>query len=97
MLSGCYFDIREELIEDTIDDIIEIINAKYENRAYLSYLVSSIFATEQKTYKEYLGLKDNGVTELKLGEKRRNADMMIQKLKENYKKWGENEWVQFLP
>lgn len=81
MLSGCYFYIREELIEDTIDDIIEIINAKYENRAYLSYLVSSIFATEQKTYKEYLGLKDNGVTELELEEKRRNADKLIQKLK----------------
>ena len=86
MLSGCYFYIREELIEDTVDDIIEIINAKYENRAYLSYLVSSIFASEPKSYREYLGLKDNGVTELELEEKRRNADMMIQKLKENYKK-----------
>ena len=52
MLNGCYFQLKNELIEDTIDDIIEIINAKYENRAYLSYLVSSLFATEQKTYKE---------------------------------------------
>ena len=97
MLSGCYFDIREELIEDTIDDIIEIINAKYENRAYLSYLVSSIFATEPKSYREYLGIGNNNITKTELEEKRRNADMMIQKLKENYKKWGENEWVQFLP
>ena len=86
MLNGCYFQLKNELIEDSIDDIIEIINAKYENRAYLSYLVSSIFATEQKTYKEYLGIGNNNITKAELEEKRRNADVMIQKLKENYKK-----------
>ena len=81
MANGCFFNIAQEDIEDTRDDIIEIVNVKYEDRAYLAYIVTSIFAEKGKSYREFLGLNNKQLTQKELERKRRDADKLIQKLK----------------
>lgn len=71
----------DEDIEDTIDDIIEIINVKYEDRAYLCYLISSLFSEKQQSYREFLGLNNKQLTKQEIERKRKNADKLIQKIK----------------
>lgn len=81
MTNGCFFYICDEDIEDTVDDIIEVVNVKYEDRAYLAYLISSLFAEKGQSYREFLGLNNKKLTKTEIERKRKNADKLIQKLK----------------